>query len=53
MKNRHSRLPSATEVSSLGDVIEIEGDMYVVTNLHPFELTDIEHYGRETTGGNG
>ena len=53
MRNRRSRLPNATEVSSLGDIIEVDDQLYVVTNLHPFELTDIEHYGRETTRGNG
>ena len=36
--------------TSLKDVISIEGDLYIVTNLEPLELTAIEHY--DTRGNN-
>lgn len=48
-KRRQQRLQETTK-TSLGDVIEIDDDLYVVTNLDPLELTDIDHYGREKTG---
>ena len=35
--------------TSLGDIIEIENDLYVVTGINPLELTDIEHYGGKET----
>ncbi len=49
IKNKQIRYQNATK-TSLGDVIEIDDDLYVVTGISPLELTDIEHYGRETKG---
>ena len=49
IENRQRRLQKDTK-TSLGDVIEIDDELYVVTKLEPLELTDIEHYGREKTG---
>lgn len=49
IKNKQKRYQEHTK-TSLGNIIELEGDLYVVTGLDPLELTDIEHYGRETTG---
>ena len=41
-------------MTSLGDIIEVEGSLYVVTGLNPMELTDIEHYdGRKKEGSYG
>ena len=51
IKNKQKRFQNAT-TTSLGDVIDIEGDLYIVTSLDPIELTDIDHYGRKEEGDN-
>ena len=49
MTSRQRRLESATK-TSLHDIIELDDELYVVTNLDPLELTAIEHY--DTRGDN-
>ena len=47
MTNRQRRLEKDTS-TSLYDIIELDDELYIVTNLEPLELTAIEHY--ETRG---
>ena len=48
---RNKRLRSQRDITTeVGDIIEIDDDLYVVTNINPLELTDIEHYGRKEEG---
>ena len=49
IKNKRERYHKATK-TEIGDIIELEGDLYVVTNLNPLELTDIDHYGGKEEG---
>ena len=48
IKNNQRSLANNTR-TSLGDVIEIDDDLYIVSSLEPLELIAIEHYGREET----
>ena len=46
IRNKQRRLQQDTE-TSLHDLIEYNGEFYVVTNVEPLELTAIEHYGQD------
>ena len=43
MRGRRERLQQDTS-PSLKDVIELDDEFYIVTNIDPLELTAIEHY---------
>ena len=48
IKNKQIRLSNDTK-TSLGDIIQIDDDLFIVSSLEPLELIAIEHYGREET----
>ena len=52
IKNKQIRLSNDTK-TSLGDIIQIDDDLFIVSSLEPLELIAIEHYGREETGDSG